>query len=99
MTVSSSVSEDGLSICVWLDDFSTHQKGYRRNFELKFFDENSAQRFFDSFTAALPDSAVKGLSYYEMRFDEELEVVEEKGEENDNVKSDEKEMENQNTNK
>ena len=89
----SSVSEDGLSVCVWMDDFSTQQKGYRRHFELRFFDENSAQRFFDSFTAALPDCAVKGLGYYEMRFNEELEVVEEKGEENGNVKNDEKEVE------
>ena len=89
----SSVSEDGLSVCVWMDDFSTQQKGYRRHFELNFFDENSAQRFFDSFTAALPDSAVKGLNYYEMRFNKELEVVEEKGEENGNVKNDEKEVE------
>ena len=62
----SSVSDDGLTVTLWLTDFSSGRDGYRRKFMLTFFDELSASRFFESFTLSLPCRAVRGRSYEEM---------------------------------
>ena len=90
----SSVSEDGLAISVWMEDFSLQRNGYRRCFELKFFDERSAQYFFEEFTQALPVGSLKGPSYYEMRHGKEIESEEDKceNEEEDNWNESEKVM-------
>ena len=90
----SSVSEDGLAISVWMEDYSLQRNGYRRCFELKFFDERSAQYFFEEFTQALPVGSLKGPSYYEMRHGKEIESEEDKceNEEEDNWNESEKMM-------
>ena len=67
----SSVSDDGLTVSLWLTDFSSGRNGYRRKFMLTFFDELSASRFFESFTLSLPRRAVHGRSFQEMVEDEE----------------------------
>jgi len=63
----SSVSEDGLTIGLWLHDFSMERNGYRRRFGLTFFDGIAAERFFDVFVEELPSSVTRGPSYYEMK--------------------------------
>ena len=63
----SSVSEDGLTVGLWLHDFSMERNGYRRRFELTFFDGIAAERFFDVFVDELPTSVTRGPSYYEMK--------------------------------
>ena len=63
----SSVSEDGLTVGLWLHDFSMERNGYRRKFELSFFDGIAAERFFDVFVDELPTSVTRGPSYYEMK--------------------------------
>lgn len=63
----SSVSEDGLTVGLWLHDYSMQRNGYRRKFELTFFDGISAERFFDVFVNELPTNVTKGWSYYEMK--------------------------------
>ena len=67
----SSVSDDGLTVSLWLTDFSSGRKGYRRKFMLTFFDELAASRFFESYTLSLPSRAGRGLSFQEMVEDEE----------------------------
>jgi len=82
----SSVSDDGLTVTLWLTDFLSGRDGYRRKFMLTFFDELSASRFFESFTLSLPCRAARGRTYQEMIEDEEdadFEAVEEAGKENE----------------
>ncbi len=62
-----SVSEDGLTVGLWLHDYSMERNGYRRKFELTFFDEVATERFFDVFVNELPTHISTGPSYYEMK--------------------------------
>ena len=70
----SKVTEDGLTIHIFLCDFSMRRNGYRRQFILTFLDELGALRFFETFVGLLPTGARKGDSYWDMRSG-----VEEKG--------------------
>ena len=42
----SSVLKDGLTISLWLEDFSLNRNGYRCKFELTFFQQTSAELYF-----------------------------------------------------
>lgn len=85
----SSVSEDGLTVGLWLHDYSMERNGYRRKFELSFFDGIAAERFFDVFVNELPTHITTGPSYYEMKSDckgtdsEDVDNSEEEEEEDD----------------
>ena len=60
------VSEDGLTIELWLFDNSLGRDLYKRKFFLTFFEERAALLFFESYTNAL--SFVKdGYSYWDMK--------------------------------
>ena len=63
----SAVSQDGLSITLWLIDHSLGRNGYKRKFQLSFFDELSASRFFSSYSSAVPPEATKGPDYHDLR--------------------------------
>ena len=63
----SAVSQDGLSITLWLIDHSLGRNGYKRKFQLSFFDELSASRFFSSYSSAVPPEATKGPDYHHLR--------------------------------
>lgn len=61
------ISADGLTIELWLDDFSGGRKGFRRKFLIKFLNELAGSLFFHVYIAALPKN-VKGPTYWELRF-------------------------------
>lgn len=61
-----SVTEDGLTITLWLQDQSIG-RNFQRKFELKFLDEMGARNFFEAYTSALPQAAAKGRSFVDMR--------------------------------
>ncbi len=63
----SEVSEDGLTINIWLFDFSLGRNGSKRLFKITFFDEVAASKFFSTYTESLPGRTKEGLSYWEMR--------------------------------
>ena len=64
----SKVSEDGLTIHLWLFDHSLGRNGFKREFILTFFDELGATGFFDVYTAALPTRVGRNKpSYWDMR--------------------------------
>lgn len=67
ITWPSNVSDDGMSINLWLFDYSLGRQGYKREFILTFIDELGASRFFETFTDALPSKVKQGKSYWEMR--------------------------------
>lgn len=62
----SSVSDDGLTIEIWLDDFAMGRKGYRRKFALTFFEVNFANAFFNVYTSYLPNETPQGQGFYAM---------------------------------
>ncbi len=62
------VTEDGLTIHLWLMDQSLGRRGYRRKFELHFFDDAGASKFFEAYTNALPQSTVRGNGFVDMRY-------------------------------
>jgi len=79
----SDVSEDGLTITLWLFDQALGRQPTNRKFELTFLDEVGARRFFEALTeVALPEESRVGRSYFDLRNGEEEE-------ESDNEESDE----------
>ena len=64
----SGVSEDGLTIYLWLFDVSLGRSATsKRLFHFTFFDKVAASRFLEKFTEGLPSDAQRGLSYWEFR--------------------------------
>lgn len=67
----SSVSTDGQTITLWLMDHSAGRNGYRRKFELEFFDATATRKFFDTYVSKVP----MGTGGEKRNFDQMIDVA------------------------